>query len=132
MPDPTTPPPTGNGGNPAPPPPPPPPDAPPADLDVFFADDGSGRLPVRKGQSSTVSIRNTGGSTGFWALNASGPVRVDGRSGVNGECAPGAVVTVRVTVAASATIEGASNEEIRFESADGRAMVVPVRVLPPI
>jgi hypothetical protein len=124
--------PAGPGGAQPPPAPPPAPDAAPADLEVFFADNGSGFLPVRKGQSSTVSIRNTGGSTGFWALNATGPVRVDGASGINGQCAPGQVITIRVTIADGADVTQQSEESIRFEVSGGPTVTIPVLVLPPL
>jgi hypothetical protein len=117
---------------PTPPSPTPPPAAParPASLEVFWAADAGGRLAVRAGQTAQISIRNTGGSDGSWALNATGPVRVDGRSGISGQISPGQVIIVNVTLDPNDLPDDEEAETIRFDTPDGGSRTIDVRVLP--
>jgi hypothetical protein len=102
----------------------------PASLEVFWAADTGGRLAVRAGQTAQISIRNSGGSDGSWALNATGPVRVDGRTGISGQISPGQVIIVNVTLDPNDLPDEEEAETIRFDTPDGGSRTIDVRVLP--
>lgn len=120
------------------PPAPPPPAVPgqvpttlaPARLDVFFATDSQGRLPVKVGQGTQVSIRNTGGREGAWALNATGPLRIDGVPGKNGLVPGGSIVVVTVTVEPGFNPSAPTEASLRFDTPDGTSRDIPVQISP--
>jgi hypothetical protein len=102
----------------------------PARLETFYAVDSQGRLPVRVGQSSQISIRNSGGSEGAWALNATGSLRVNGQSGINGRVAGGSITVVTVTVDPGTAPDVPTEATIRFDTPDGESKTILVQISP--
>jgi hypothetical protein len=102
----------------------------PAKLEIFFGVDSQGRLPVKVGQGTQISIRNTGGAEGAWALNATGALRVDGVSGKNGRVPGGQVTIVTVTVDAATAPSVPTEASIRFDTPDGQSRTIPVQISP--
>jgi hypothetical protein len=110
---------------------PPSPAAPkPANVEALFAVDSQGRLPVKVGFTSQISIRNTGGLEGTWALNASGPLRVDGQSGINGRIAGSSITVISVTVDAGSAPSQPTESEIRFDTPTGESKTIRVYITP--
>lgn len=102
----------------------------PARLDVFFGTDSQGRLPVKVGQGTQISIRNAGGAEGAWALNATGPLRVDGVPGKNGRVPGGSVTVVTITVDPAFAPTSPTEASIRFDTPDGTSRDIPVQISP--
>jgi hypothetical protein len=97
---------------------------------VFFGTDSQGRLPVKVGQATQISIRNTGGSEGAWALNATGAVRIDGVTGKNGRVPGGSVTVVTVTVDPASAPSVPTEATIRFDTPDGESRDILVQISP--
>lgn len=116
--------------SPASPPGPSPTTVKPANLEVFYAVDSQGRLPVKVGLSSQISIRNSGGAEGSWALNATPPLRVDGKSGTNGRVSGGSITTINVTVDAATAPTTPTETTIRFDTPNGESKTIRVLITP--
>lgn len=116
--------------SPAAPPGPSPSPSDPASVEVFYAVDSQGRLPMKVGLTSQISIRNNGDSEGSWALNASAPLRVDGRSGTNGRLSGGSITVVNVTIDSASAPGQPTESSVRFDTPNGESKTIRVYITP--
>ncbi|GIU84606.1 MAG: hypothetical protein KatS3mg008_1381 [Acidimicrobiales bacterium] len=98
-------------------------------LEVFYAQTSDGRLAVRPGSMSSISIRNSGGSSGGYAVRiVEGPITVNDSSFVTGTILPGDLAVVRVKVRTDYTGKLPTTARIRVELENSDTVDIDVRV----